>query len=109
MHDCVQTGSMFEIDKGPAIADELPYLGGMEVIEEVFALISRLESDRQQAERDLLQEKQRARFLQRKTDELVRKRAREFPSAVQAGNFTFGVQDRVIIIFCLIIENMLRK
>ena len=31
----------------PSICDELPYLGGMEVVDEVFSLISRLEQDRQ--------------------------------------------------------------
>ena len=67
------------------IADELPYLGGMEVIEEVFALISRLETDRQHTERELFNQKQRARHLQKKTDELASRRAKEFPVAVQAG------------------------
>lgn len=67
------------------IADELPYLGGMEVVEEVFALIARLEMDRQQTERDLFSQKQRARQLQKKTDEIASRRAKEFPVAVQAG------------------------
>lgn len=69
------------------IADELPYLGGMEVVEEVFALISRLEMDRQQTETDLFNQKQRARLLQKRTDELAARRAREFPIAVQAGTY----------------------
>lgn len=67
------------------IADELPYLGGMDVVEEVFGLISRLETDRQYHERDLFEQKRTARRLQKKIDDLAIKRAKEFAAAVQTG------------------------
>ena len=57
----------------------------MEVIEEVFALIARLERDVQQTQTELLREKHKARSLQKKTDALAMRRAVEFPIAVQAG------------------------
>lgn len=69
------------------IADELPYLGGMEVIEEVFALIMRLENDRTKTGGALLNEKHRSRKLQQKMDEMSRKRCEEFAQAVQTGKY----------------------
>lgn len=57
----------------------------MEVIEEVYSLISRLDGDRREAEVNLLHEKQKARSLQRSIDDLAVRRAKQFPIAVQAG------------------------
>lgn len=78
---------MLTIAEPHTIADELPYLGGMEVIEEVYSLISRLESDRVETEHLLFSEKQKGRTLQRKIDDLANRRAVEFPLAVQTGNY----------------------
>ncbi|XP_067933095.1 coiled-coil domain-containing protein 178-like [Watersipora subatra] len=76
-------GQGFHSESPHSIAKELPYLGGMEVIAEVFALIERLDNDVQQTQKELLQEKHRARFLQKKTNSLALRRAVEFPIAVQ--------------------------
>lgn len=80
---------MYFLESPHSIAKELPYLGGMEVIAEVFALIERLDNDVQQTQKELLQEKHRARFLQKKTNSLALRRAVEFPIAVQTGKTNY--------------------
>ncbi|XP_078673105.1 uncharacterized protein LOC144912123 [Branchiostoma floridae x Branchiostoma belcheri] len=62
---------------------ELPYLGAEEVIDEVMALLGRLEADRLDTESKLVEEKQKGKRLQVKIDMLSHRRMVELPLSVQ--------------------------
>ena len=64
---------------------EVPYLGAEEVIDEVMTLLGRLETDRQDTEAALKKEKERAKMLRIKIDNVSMKRMEEYPKAVQTG------------------------
>ncbi|XP_066272114.1 coiled-coil domain-containing protein 178-like [Branchiostoma lanceolatum] len=67
----------------PIAVPELPYLGAEEVIDEVMALLGRLEADRLDTENKLVEEKQKGKRLQAKIDMLSHRRMVELPLSVQ--------------------------
>ena len=69
---------------------DVPYLGAEEVIDEVLALLARLENDRRGARVNLEKETGRIKMLQGRIDQLAMTRMAEFPDAVQRGReFSF--------------------
>ena len=72
----------------PAIADEeIPHLGAEEVIEEVFILMGRLETDRADTVTGYEKEQKRVEWLQGRIDALAWKRMKELAKVVQNGMY----------------------
>lgn len=59
------------------------YLGAMDVVDEALSLLARLDGDRLHTMKALLHEQQRAKALQKRTDDLAARRLTEFVRAVQ--------------------------
>lgn len=57
----------------------------VDVLSEVMCLIERLELDRRDAEKALLEEKEKAKKLLKKQDSLAHWKQQEFPIAIQKG------------------------
>ena len=73
----------------PTITDEeIPHLGAEEVIEEVFILMGRLETDRADTVTSYKKEQKRVEWLQGRIDALAWKRMKELAKAVQNGMYS---------------------
>ena len=64
---------------------QLPFLGGDEVVEEVIALLAKLENDRQETLEALKVQRVKSKQLKLKINEHCKKRLCDLPRAVQAG------------------------
>ena len=64
---------------------QLPYLGGDEVVEEVIALLAKLETDRQEVLESLKTQRLKSKQLKMKINEFCKQRLCDLPRAVQAG------------------------
>lgn len=64
---------------------ELPHLGAGDVIDEVVALLAKLECERCEVLEALMRERRRSELLKVKISEFCKKRLVDLPKAVQAG------------------------
>ena len=67
------------------VADHLPHLGAGDVIDEVVALLAKLECERFEVLEALQRERRRSQVLKLKINEFCKRRLVDLPKAVQAG------------------------
>ena len=78
-------GTQLEIVGDGLASYTVPYLGAEEVLDEVITLLARLETERQETEEKIKEERRRVKVLAEKIDQLSQLALEELPMAVQRG------------------------